>query len=378
MILCLLVMLVASLGVRAQGYEVEGNMPVWYAKMKEKMSFPLAYENAGVEDFEAWKVLARQTVWEEMGILPERAREYDVEVVATEKRDGYEARKIRFNVSEWSRVPAYLLVPEGEGRHPAVLVLHDHGAHFTIGKEKMVRPFGVSEEVLADAESWVGKCYDGEFVGDYLARSGYVVLAVDALFWGERGRKEGASYDVQQALAGNFLQMGGSWGGLICADDVRSAEFLASLPFVDAGKVATLGHSMGGYRAWMTSALTDVVSVSVGVCWFGTTEGLMTMTNNQNKGGSAYSMIIPGLRRYMDYPHVAALACPKPSLFFNGLRDKLFPKETVEAGYVILRKTWEREGAAERLVTKFWDEKHYFNKEMQREALEFLDKWLKR
>ena len=135
---------------------------------------------------------------------------------------------------------------------------------------------------------------------------------------------------------------------------------------------------MGGYRAWMTSALTDVVSVSVGVCWFGTTEGLMTMTNNQNKGGSAYSMIIPGLRRYMDYPHVAALACPKPSLFFNGLRDKLFPKETVEAGYVILRKTWEREGAAERLVTKFWDEKHYFNKEMQREALEFLDKWLKR
>ena len=97
----------------------------------------------------------------------------------------------------------------------------------------MVCPFGVSPEISADAEDWVVRCYDGQYTGDYFAQNGYVVLSIDALFWGERGRKEGVSYDGQQALASNFMQMGASWGAFINMDDVRSAEFLASLPMVD-------------------------------------------------------------------------------------------------------------------------------------------------
>ena len=72
----------------------------------------------------------------------------------------------------------------GNGLFPAVLLLHDHGAHFSIGKEKMVRPFGGSICTRADADDWAEKCYDKQYVGDYLASHGYVVLAVDALFWG--------------------------------------------------------------------------------------------------------------------------------------------------------------------------------------------------
>lgn len=100
----------------------------------------------------------------------------------------------------------------------------------------MVRPFHVKPEVLADADDWVMRCYDSQYTGDYFAANGYVVLSIDALFWGERGRKEGISYDGQQALASNFLQMGSSWGAFINMDDVRSAEFLSSLPFVDKEK----------------------------------------------------------------------------------------------------------------------------------------------
>lgn len=358
-------------------YEVTGYMPAFFEQMKQKLTYPMAYENSGIKNFKKWKKEARELVYDLMEIIPEAPKDYDMEVIETEKRDGYEARKIVFNVSEWSRVPAYLLVPDGEGPFPAILMLHDHGAHFTIGKEKMVQPFNVSDEVMEDAEKWSIACYDTVFVGDYFAQHGYVVLSVDALFWGDRGRKEGANYDIQQAMASNFLQMGGSWGALINIDDVRSAEFLASLAMVDKNKVASLGHSMGGYRSWMVSALTDVISASVSVCWFATTDGLMTMKNNQAKGGSSYSMIIPGLRRYMDYAHVASLACPKPALFFNGKNDKLFPVESVLDGYSIIEKTWKSQNAADHLVTKIWDEKHYYNKEMQKETLDFLDKWLK-
>lgn len=367
----------ASAQTDSTAYEVTGNMPVFYQQMKQQLTYPLAWGKAEEKDFAKWKAQARHVLAECMQNLQPAPKAYAMEVTDREQRDGYEARKIRFNLSEWSRVPAYLLVPEGKGPFPAIVLLHDHGAHFSIGKEKMVRPFHVAPEVMEDADQWASQCYDGQYVGDYLARHGYVVLAVDALFWGERGRKEGTSYDAQQALASNFLQMGASWGAFINVDDMRSAEFLASLPFVDKERVGSLGFSMGAYRSWMLAALTDVVRASASVCWMNTTEHLMTLTNNQNKGGSAYAMLIPALRRYLDYPHVASIACPKPTLFFNGTRDKLFPIEGVRDAYQEMEAVWKSQGASDRLVTKLWDEKHFFNKEMQKETLEFFDRWLK-
>ena len=367
----------ASAQTDSAAYEVTGNMPVFYQQMKQQLTYPLAWGKAEEKDFAKWKAQARHVLAECMQNLQPAPKAYAMEVTDREQRDGYEARKIRFNLSEWSRVPAYLLVPEGEGPFPAIVLLHDHGAHFSIGKEKMVRPFYVAPEVMEDADQWASQCYDGQYVGDYLARHGYVVLAVDALFWGERGRKEGTSYDAQQALASNFLQMGASWGAFINVDDMRSAEFLASLPFVDKERVGSLGFSMGAYRSWMLAALTDVVRASASICWMNTTEHLMTLTNNQNKGGSAYAMLIPALRRYLDYPHVASIACPKPTLFFNGTRDKLFPIEGVRDAYQEMEAVWQSQGASDHLVTKLWDEKHFFNKEMQKETLEFFDRWLK-
>lgn len=367
----------ASAQTDSAAYEVTGNMPVFYQQMKQQLTYPLAWGKAEEKDFAKWKAQARHVLAECMQNLQPAPKAYAMEVTDREQRDGYEARKIRFNLSEWSRVPAYLLVPEGKGPFPAIVLLHDHGAHFSIGKEKMVRPFHVAPEVMEDADQWASQCYDGQYVGDYLARHGYVVLAVDALFWGERGRKEGTSYDAQQALASNFLQMGASWGAFINVDDMRSAEFLASLPFVDKERVGSLGFSMGAYRSWMLAALTDVVRASASICWMNTTEHLMTLTNNQNKGGSAYAMLIPALRRYLDYPHVASIACPKPTLFFNGTQDKLFPIEGVRDAYREMEAVWKSQGASDRLVTKLWDEKHFFNKEMQKETLEFFDRWLK-
>lgn len=355
------------------GYEVQDNMPSFYEQLKQSLTYPMAWGNSLEKDFSKWREEARGKLLECMQPAPPVVP-YDMKVLATEKRKGYEVQKIVFNVSGYSRVPAYLLVPEGKGPFPAVLLLHDHGAHFTIGKEKMVRPFGVSDVVMKDADNWCKICYDGQYVGDYLAENGYVVLALDALFWGERGRKEYARYDSQQALSANLLQMGMSWGGFIAWDDIRSAEFLASLPQVDKEKVGTMGFSMGAHRTWMTMAATDVVKAGAAVCWMNTTDSLMTLTNNQNKGGSAYAMLIPNIRRYMDYPHVASIACPKPMLFTNGLKDKLFPVEGVKAAYETMHKVWDGQGAGEHLQTKFYDLPHFCSKEIQQTILEFFNR----
>ena len=355
------------------GYEVLNNMPAFYQQLKQSLTYPLAWGNAPEKDFNRWRAQAREKLLECMQPAPPQA-DFDMKVIESEQREGYTAQKIVFNVSGYSRVPAYLLVPEGKGPFPAVLLLHDHGAHFTIGKEKMVRPFNVSETVMQDADDWAVRCYDGQYVGDFLARNGYVVLAVDALFWGERGRKEYADYDAQQALSANLLQMGMSFGSLIAWDDIRSAEFLSSLPNVDKEKVGTMGFSMGAHRAWMTMAATDAVKAGAAVCWMNTTDSLMTLTNNQNKGGSAYSMIIPDIRRYMDYPHVASIACPKPMLFTNGTKDKLFPIEGVKSAYETMRQVWESQDAGEHFQTKIYDLPHFCSKEIQQAILDFFNK----
>ena len=354
------------------GYEVTGNMPAFYQELKRKLTYPLAWGNAPEKDFKRWRTQAREKLLECMQPAPPEA-DFDMQSVESERRDGYTARKIVFNVSAWSRVPAYLLVPDGEGPFPAVLLMHDHGARFTIGKEKMVRPFHVSKVTLADADDWAVRCYDGQYVGDFFARNGYVVLAVDALLWGERGRKEYASYDTQQALSANLAQMGVSWGSLIAWDDIRSAEFLASLPFVDKGKIGTMGFSMGAHRAWMTMAATDEVKAGAAVCWMNTTDSLMTLTNNQNKGGSAYAMLIPDIRRYMDYPHVASIACPKPMMFTNGLKDKLFPVEGVKSAYDTMRQVWESQGAGAHFRARLYDLPHFCSKEIQQAVLDFFN-----
>ncbi|MBQ5997828.1 MAG: alpha/beta fold hydrolase [Bacteroidales bacterium] len=371
----------------AAAQEIDGNMPVFYQQLKATLQYPLSWEHAGIQPsrngkaptrkFLQWQARGRQQVLTCLSPAPPSDGRWNMETVAEEKRDGYTAKKILFNVNDWCRTAAYLLVPDGEGPHPAVLVLHDHGAHFTIGKEKTVRPFGVTEAVMKDAEAWTVSCYDGVFIGDEMARAGYVVLSTDALFWGERGRRQGADYDAQQALNANLEQMGMSFGSFIVWDDLRSADFLASLPMVKPGGIAVVGHSMGCYRAWTAAALSDAVKACVAVCWMNTTEHLMTLTNNQNKGGSAYSMIIPGIRNYMDYPDVASLACPKPVFFMNGRQDKLFPVEGVEDAYAIMRRVWQDNGAGEQFHTKITDGPHYYDKAMQREALEFLDSVMK-
>ena len=88
-------------------------------------------------------------------------------------------------------------------------------------------------------------------------------------------------------------------------------------------------------------------------------------------------MIIPGLRNYLDYPHVASLACPKPMLFMNGTKDKLFPVQGVEDAYAAMRRVWHAQKADSQLVTRFVDSPHYFGKAMQDEAIMFLNRVFK-
>lgn len=91
---------------------------------------------------------------------------------------------------------------------------------------------------LISAQNWSKKYFSGVFPGDELTKKGYVVLAIDTLGWGER---QGNGYEAQQALASNLFNLGTSYASIIAQEDIKSAEFLTSLPQVDKNKVAAIG-----------------------------------------------------------------------------------------------------------------------------------------
>lgn len=360
----------------AEVYQTNGiraGVPVMRDALVERLDFPLAWLAQPRPDFAAWRREARAKTMECL-LAPPPAADFQPTVLAEQDRGTYVARKVTLQLTADSRVLGYLLVPKRTGPFPAVLLLHDHGARFDIGKEKVIEPFDDPPERLASARQWVKQLYGDRFLGDELARRGYVCFATDALNWSDRG---GAGYDGQQALAANLLHLGSSWAGLIAHEDLRAAEFLATRPEVDPARVASMGLSMGSFRSWQVAALSDRIAAGVAICWMSTVRSLMTTGNNQTRGQSSFSMTHPGLFRYLDYPDVASLACPKPMLFFNGTRDPLFPVEGVEAAYARMRGVWESQHAGDQLITRLWDVPHVFDQPMQEAAFTWLDRVLR-
>ena len=373
---------------KREKYEWQGEIPTYVETLKKELTYPMAWGNSPIKNFKKWKKAARAKVFECMMTPPKAAAAWNMEVLGEEQRDGYKAQKIAFNINAYSRITAYLLIPDGKGPFPTVNALHDHGAHLFIGKEKMIRPFFTQEEqdapekqalcqeILDDADAWARQLYDNQYVGDYLARHGYVVFSADAPMWGERGRKEGVDRNKYDLIAGNMMMLGRDLSAFMTYDDISSTEFLASLPMVDAKRIGCVGCSMGAYRSWMLSALSDRIKAGASICWMITTDAQLTRRFGRKENGG-FANCIPGLRQYLDYPHIASLACPKPMLFINGTKDKLFPVPGVKDAFAEMHKVWKSQGADNLLDTELWDIPHSCGLKAQEKMLEFLDKNLK-
>lgn len=349
------------------GRPTADQLPDWTPELVAHLDFPLGWRRRAGSP-EEWRERGRRA-FRSLLLEDDEPLEARPEVLASEKRAGYRVDRLELTLGRFRRTPALMAIPEGPGPFPALLVLHDHGACFDIGKEKMIRPLA-GHPRLDQAVRWAEANYDGTFVGDEAARRGWVVLSIDAYGWGDRAC---AGYESQQALAANLLGLGSSWAGLIAVEDLNAARWLARHPLVDPARVASLGHSMGAFRAWQLHGLCDEVKATVGVCSFGTVAGLMVPGGNRVRGQSAFSMTHPGLARLLDFPDVAALGAPKPLYLLHGTEDGLFPVETVEEAYGKTAEVYQGFGKPENFRGEWKPGGHRFTREDQEKVWSWLN-----
>lgn len=181
------------------------------------------------------------------------------------------------------------------------------------------------------------------------------------------------SSDGEQLVARSLLAAGITWPGVMLWDDLRTLDYLAGRPEVDARRIGCVGLSVGGYRSFLLAALDPRIKVAVDVGWMSSL-GAHIKRHIIHSIGLTFQIV--GLYRYLDLPDLAALIAPRSVLVINGSRDQLFPPEAVQAAFKKIDACYRKAGVPDRQRCRIYDAPHQFNVEMQAEAWEWIARWL--
>lgn len=218
--------------------------PDQYADQKGDFRSPLLFDDAttvsSAEDWPRRRQEILDTWHHRMGAWPKLIEKPDVEVVNVTRRDHLTQHQLRLGIATGGEmVDAFLLVPDGEGPFPAVVV-----------------PY-------YDAQTGVGLGVEKRDFGWQLAQRGFVTLSIgkpnsgvnfeDSREAGHRGQyfgPENQPIHLQPLSALAYMA-------------ANAHTFLANRPDVFADRIGIVGHSFGGKWAMFASCLYDGYACAV-------------------------------------------------------------------------------------------------------------------
>lgn len=249
--------------------------------------------------------------------LRERIREYlDLECVQTAvsyevqesvSLTGYTRQRIVFTAADGDAIPAYFLLPAGDGPFPAAIVHHQHASQRHLGKSEVA---GIAGDPL-------------QAFGPALAQRGFVVLAPDSICFEDR-RKNTSGIEAHEddelqhyMEMGHRLVAGDTLMRKVLADASSGLSLLAHHPLVDANRIGALGHSYGGNTVLFHTALEPRIA-------FSTASGALCSYAYKRARGLALeaALIIPGFAARWDLHHLLACIAPRPLLVVSADGDK--------------------------------------------------------
>lgn len=246
----------------------------------------------------------------------------------SEAADGYRRLRISYPSPDGDRIPAYLLLPDGQGPFPAVLVHHQHAGERHLGKSEVC---GLAGDPL-------------QAFGPALARQGIVVLAPDSICFEDRRRNctgiEPDEDDVMQHYDELCYRLvrGDTLMRKVLSDSAQAVALLLGLPQVDGERVGILGHSYGASTALFHGALDERIRFACASGAAGTYRNLMA-----NQIGIEMSRVIPGFAARYDMADLVACFHPRPVLLVSATQDPSACDAEIVAEAQQIRTRWGTE-----------------------------------
>jgi dienelactone hydrolase len=236
----------------------------------------------------------------------------------------------------------YLLVPKdlkpGE-RRPVVVCQH--------GLE------GVPEDTVADDPKHKGYGPYKAFAAG-LAERGFIVYAPHNPYRGQ---------DKFRVLQRKANPLGLSLFSFIIAQHEVTTDWLASLPFVDAQRIAFYGLSYGGKTAMRVPAVIERYCLSI--CSADFNEWVQKCVTTE----SPYSYMFTGeyempewnLGHTFNYAEMASLIAPRPFMVERGHDDGVAPDTWVAYEFAKVQRMYDKLGIGDRTGIEFFNGPHTIN-----------------
>jgi dienelactone hydrolase len=164
----------------------------------------------------------------------------------TDEEAGYRRLRISYVSPDGDLIPAFLLLPAGDGPFPAVLIHHQHNSQRHLGKSEVCGLIGAPLQAF----------------GPVLARRGFVVLVPDSICFEDRRRnRTGTEADGEADVEQHYNEMcyrllrGDTLMRKVLSDSAHGISLLSCLAQIDVEKIGMLGHSYGGNTVLFHGAL---------------------------------------------------------------------------------------------------------------------------
>ncbi len=269
---------------------------------------------------------------------------------------GYVRQRIQYDVCG-RRNTAFLLLPEGEERHPAVLVNHQHNSERNLGKSEVC---GLAGNPL-------------QAFGPALAQAGFVVIAPDSLCFEDRRvnasgtEKNDGDDDWQHFITMCYgILTGQTLAKMVIEDAMGAISVLNALDCVDHTRMGCMGHSYGGNTTIYLAAFDRRIRYA---CASGSA---VTFRNRmENRVGIEMASVIPHFAREYDIDDVVCEICPTDFLIVSAVDDK-YSKDAMEI-YRKAKQAYEQADQGDRLAIRQYEGGHALTKE----RFDFILDWMR-
>src|SRR5215831_7313853 len=375
---------------------VIGGYGSWAASLNrdELPSFSLRSKRfAGIAE---WRESARKCVMERMAI-PGIGSTPMVTLNKEYVHDGLHIEEISWQLPYGRPTEALVLKPlNAKGRLPGVLAFHDHGGNKYFGKSKITK---TSEQQHPLIKAHQNDYYEGMAWANELAKRGYVVLVPDAfLFASRRVMLQDVPEHLRNGLSDNdpenpvnikkynewaaqhehvmaksLFSAGTTWPGVFFAEDQKALDVLCSRDDVDVSRIGCGGLSGGGLRTVFMGGLDPRIKAAVCVGFMTTWKDFLLHKSFTH----TWMAYVPLLPNELDFPEILGLRLPQPTFVLNDENDDLYTPVEMREAERMLNDVYEKAGAQHNLKFCYYPGPHKFDKKMQADAFDWLDRWLK-